>query len=67
MTNEFLVLTSCYFIFIYSNGFLLMTNPGWPEYDEQITDIKSKFLVGWFNVGLLGLLISINLVVMLTV
>lgn len=41
--NEYLVLTSCYFMFIYSDGMLQMKNPGYPEFDEQVPDFETKF------------------------
>ena len=33
MYNEYLVMTSCYYMFMYSSGLLLMANPN-PDSDE---------------------------------
>lgn len=65
--NEYLLQVSCSFILIYSDGLMLMPNPGYPEYDEKLPDIDAKFDLGWCHVGLLGLLVAVNLNVMLTV
>lgn len=65
--NEYCILFSCYFLFTYSDGLLNMPNPGWPEYDEQITDEDLKTQVGFFNIGLLAILCFVNLCVMVTV
>ena len=44
-----------------------MPNPGYPEYDEWLSDVDSKFQVGWVNIGHLGSLVLLNMVIMLTV
>ena len=72
LCNEYLILLSCTFLFAYSDGLLLMKNPGYPnpefpEYDEALPDMDSKLYVGWFNIAVLGMLVVVNLVVMLTV
>ena len=43
LTNEFLILTSCYYMFMFSDGLINMPNPGYPEYDEWLTDIDAKY------------------------
>ena len=43
LTNEFLVLTNCYYLFMFSDGLINMPNPGFPEYDEKLPDIEIKF------------------------
>ena len=48
LCNEYLILLSCTFLFAYSDGLLLMKNPGYPnpefpEYDEALPDMESKF------------------------
>ena len=65
LTNEYLMLICCYFMIIYSDGLLLMENPGWPEYDEKLPDVEARFQLGWCNIAFLALLVSINLTVML--
>ena len=67
LCNEYLILSSCIFFLIYSDGMLLIQNPGYPEYDEALPDMYTKFHVGWFNIAVQGLMIFINVVVMLTV
>ena len=67
MSNEFIILCLCYFMLMYSDGLMLMPNPGYPEYDEGVKDMVTKNAVGWANIALIGLLVFINLVVMLTV
>ena len=63
-TNEFLVLTSTYFLFVYSDGFLLMAQKELP--DELIKDWGAQEELGWVHVGLLGVLVVLNMAVMLT-
>ena len=70
--NDYMILTSCTFLFAYSDGLLLMKNPGYPdldhpEYDEALPDMKSKYELGWYNIAVLGLLVVVNFVCMLTV
>lgn len=36
--NEYIVLTCATFLFAYSDGLLNMPNPGFPEFDEAISD-----------------------------
>ena len=72
LCNEYLILISCVFLYAYSDGLLLMKNPGYPnpefpEYDEALPDMNSKYQLGWYNIAVLGMLVVINLVVMLTV
>ena len=67
LTNEYLVLTDCYFLFTYSDGLLNKPNPGFPEYDEMIPDVEGKLLVGWVNIGFLGSLVLLNISIMLFV
>ena len=72
LCNDYLVLTSCTFLFAYSDGLMLIKNPGYPnpefpEYDEALPDMESKYQLGWYNIGVLGLLVVINFVCMLTV
>ena len=47
--NEFLILTSTYFLFIYSDGFLLKREPLVP--DELIKDWVKREELGWVHVG----------------
>ena len=63
-TNEFFVLMSTYFLFIYSDGFLLKAQKELP--DELVKDWEFQEGLGWFHVGHLGILVAINMVVMLT-
>ena len=63
-TNEFLVLTSTYFLFVYSDGFLLMAQKELP--DELVKDWGAQEELGWAHVSLLGVLVIINMAVMLT-
>jgi hypothetical protein len=70
--NDYLVLTCCIFLFAYSDGLLLMKNPGYPnldhpEYDEALPDMESKYQLGWYNIGILGLLVVVNFSCMLIV
>jgi len=64
--NEYMVLTCCTFLFVYSDGLLLIKNPGFPEFDEALPDMEAKFQVGWYNIGVMCILVFINLCVMLT-
>ena len=43
--NETLILTNCYFMFMYSDGLILMPNPGYPKIVEYLPDIETKFEV----------------------
>lgn len=38
MANEFLILTSTYFLFVYSEGLLLVPSPKYPQITEMIKD-----------------------------
>ena len=64
--NEYIIILLIFFIFVYSEGFVLKKNPGYPEYDEKIIDAEAKVLVGNYNVVLLVTILSINILVMLT-
>ena len=63
--NEYLILTCCYFMFMYSDGLILMPNPMYPEKDVAISDLETKFQAGWANIGALGLLVTANVFMML--
>ena len=65
LINEYFLLNCCYFMFTYSDGLLLMDNPGWPEYDEKLPDVDLRFAIGWCTTAILALLIFSNLTVML--
>ena len=67
MANEFLVLTSTYFLFIYSDGLLLKPSPKFPQISELVKDKEVQSNVGWFHVGVLGILVTMNLLAILTV
>ena len=63
ITNEFLVLLSTYFLFLYSDGFILID-------DEKLIDIKVKDwqaqeTLGWFHVSHLAVLVILNMSFML--
>ncbi len=50
LANEFLVLLSSYFMFVYSDAFLMVQVEG-----VMIKEDERQNQVGWFQVGLLGL------------
>ena len=64
MTNEYLVMISTYFIFAYSDGFLLVRND---KVDFMVKDDKMQDEVGWYHCYLLGLMIFVNVAVMTVV
>ena len=64
--NEFLILSMFYFMFIYSDGLLMMKHPD-PEYDEQISDIERKQKAAWGNIALIAIMFFDNLVIILFV
>ena len=66
IVNEYIIILLIFFIFVYSQGFVLKKNPGYPEYDEKIIDEEAKVLVGKYNTGLLITILSVNILVMLT-
>ena len=63
--NEFLILVATYFLIIYSNGFLLKEDPR--LVDIQMKDWEAQEFQGWFHVGHLGILVTLNMTVMLVV
>ena len=62
--NEYMILSSCYFMFIYSDGLIWIANPD-PKEDEAISDTELMFQCGWYNLGILGFIVFLNLVIML--
>ena len=62
--NEFIILITCYFYFIYSDGLLIIDNPD-PAVQEKIADKETMFTVAWANLGMLGFLVFMNVAVML--
>ena len=62
--NEYMILTSCYFMYIYSDGLLMMPNPD-PNEDGQIADKETMWTIAWFQIAFMGVLVAANLVVML--
>lgn len=63
--NEYCILTSCVLMQIYSDGLLVLRNPWYPQLDEAVNDVRTKEELGWCNIGLLGVLICTNLVIMI--
>ena len=63
--NEFLVLMGTYFLIVYSNGFLLKEDPKLK--DIKVKDWDDQEFLGWFHVGHLGVLVSLNMAIMLVV
>ena len=61
LANEYLVMTSTYFIFIYSDGFLLIPND---KVDFLVKDYKLQEEIGWYHVYLLALIVFINVAAM---
>ena len=61
LTNELLVMTSTYFLFLYSDGFLLIPNE---KVDFMVKDDVVQEKVGWYHVYLLGVLVAVNVLVM---
>ena len=64
LTNEYLIMTSTYFIFAYSDAFLLVTND---KVDFMVKDYHMQEEVGWYHCYLLGVIIFVNVVVMTVV
>ena len=67
VSNEFFVLISSYFLFMYSDGLILKQNPIYPEIPEMVKNNKLQYDVGFCHIGILGVIILKNLVVILTV
>ena len=61
LANEYLVMTSTYFIFVYSDAFLLVPND---KVDFMVKDELMQEEVGWYHCYNLGLIIFVNVVVM---
>lgn len=61
LVNEYLVMTSTYFIFIYSDGLLLIPND---KVDFMVKDEYFQSEIGWYHCYLLGVIIFVNVVVM---
>ena len=66
VANEYLVLTSTYFLFLYSDGFLNVKSP-LAEMDVLLRDQELFLRVGTANTSLLGVLVVLNMGVMMTV
>ena len=64
--NEYLVLTSTYFLFLYSDGLLNIKSPQ-KEIDFLVRDQKLQDCVGYANAALLGVMATLNMGVMLVV
>ena len=64
LINEALVMTSCYYMYMFSDGLINMPNPGYPEFDEILSDVDVMFQVGWVQIGHLFVLVAINFLVM---
>ena len=67
ISNELLVLQNSYFLFMYSQGMILKKNPIYPRIPEMVKDEETQYKAGWAQVGLLGAMILLNLVVILYV
>ncbi len=66
VTNEYLVMSSTYFLFLYSDGFLNIKSP-LADMDVRVRDNELFSKVGTANASLLGVLIALNMGVMVTV
>ena len=66
VANEYLVLTSTYFLFLYSDGFLNVKSP-LADMDVLVRDQELFLIVGTANASLLGVLVVLNMGVMMTV
>ena len=64
LVNEYLVMSSTYFIFVYSDGFLLVPND---KVDFMVKDDQMQEEVGWYHCYNLGLIIFVNVAVMAVV
>ena len=62
LANEYLVLLSCQFLFIYSDGLLMIETR-----DSTIKNVETQEQVGISHIALLLITISVNVAVMLTV
>ena len=62
LSNEALMLFSTYFLFLYSDGFIVME-----AVSQIIKDNETQEEVGWAHIALLLVTIVLNLTVMLTV
>jgi len=62
--NEYTILSSCYFLFLYSDGLVLTRHPNWPLEDVMISDELVREQLGWANTGLIGFLFLANLLFM---
>ena len=69
ITNEYLVLSSTYFLFLYSDGLLnvksKLVSEG--ELDLLMRDQEVYYSIGWANCAVLGIMIVLNMGVMLTI
>ena len=63
LCNEYLLLSSCLFLFAYSDG-LLIKMPEDARFDEGVSDEEAKFRLGWYNIGVIGLIVFTNVAVM---
>lgn len=66
LANEFIVLVSTYFLFIYSEAFVLKDEP-LLAIGDLVKDYDVQYEVGWYHIGVLGALVALNMTVMLTV
>lgn len=64
IVNEFIILTSTYFLFCYTDGMLLMPHPAM---EELVKDEEMLLNVGWGHTGLLAVIVAINMIVMTVV
>ena len=44
--NEYMILTGCYFMFIYSDGLMMIPNPD-PSVQEKMADKETMWQVAW--------------------
>ena len=62
--NEHMILMSCYYMFIYSDGLLMIPNPD-TSVQEKIADKETMWVVAWSQIAWMGTLVLVNLVFML--
>ena len=62
--NEYMILTGCYFMFIYSDGLMMIPNPD-PSIQEKMADKETMWQVAWSQIAFIGILVAANLIVML--
>jgi len=62
--NEYIILASTYFLFLYTDGMLLVKLP---TSAEQVKDQEMLTNVGYGHASLLGIIVAVNMVVMLVV